>query len=227
MRRTYSDHDLQSNYAIWSIQAEWNNDEESRVEYSGSADAIAYFKDSLALNSISGAGGALIRFDTLEPSDLYGFCQSEKAGISVIPSLDDLMSEFEEEDCSAAPSSDDSVTGDGLVFNMFIEGELPESRSEEGEDRPEVRVALVTAETRKEQKIEESSDDYFLALASIGDVDFYDKAVTDRLAALAKKYTSPESTCYPLIMQAKTAAKNWITAEFEKTIARYRQSRAD
>jgi hypothetical protein len=108
------------------------------------------------------------------------------------------------------------------VFNLFIEGELPESITEESKDEPEVQVAPATAETKKAQESEESADGGFLALASTGDVDFYDKAVTDRLAALAKKYTAPESTYYPLIMQAKTAAKNWFTAEFEKTVARYR-----
>ena len=53
-----------------AFQADWADDEESRVEYTGSADAIAYFKDFLALNSISGTGGALIQFDTLEPAAL-------------------------------------------------------------------------------------------------------------------------------------------------------------
>ena len=203
-----------------AFQAEWGDEEESRVEYTGSADAIAYFKDYLALNSISGVGGALIRFDTLEPADLYGFCQSEKAGISVIPTLDDLMSEFEEEDRSAAPPSD-GVSDSGLVFNLFIEGESPESITEAGEDEPEVNVAPVTTEAKKAQESDESADGDFLALASTGNVDFYDKAVTDRLAALARKYTAAESTYYPLIMQAKTAAKNWFTAEFEKKVARY------
>ena len=204
-----------------AFQAEWSDDEESRVQYSGSADAIAYFKDYLALNSISGVGGALIRFETLEPADLYGFCQSEKAGISVNPTLDDLLDELEERECSAALPSNDGVSDSELVFNLFIEGELPEGIKEESEDEPEVQVAPATTETNKAQEFEESADGNFLALASTGDVDFYDKAVTDRLAALARKYTTPECTYYPLIMQAKTAAKNWFIAEFEKKVARY------
>jgi|GEM_PF-2831454 len=76
-----------------AFQATWGDDEESRVEYTGSADAIAYFKAFLDLNSISGAGGALLQFDALEPADLYGFCQSEQHGISVLPTEDDLMDE--------------------------------------------------------------------------------------------------------------------------------------
>lgn len=205
-----------------AFQAEWSDDEDSRVQCTGSADAIAYFKDYLALNSISGAGGALIRFDTLEPADLYGFCQSEKAGITVIPTLDDLISELEENNRSAIPPSNEGVADTRLVFNLFIEGELPESITEEGEDELGVQVAPVTTETKKAKDCEELADEDFLALASTGNVDFYDKAVTDRLAALARKYSAPEGTYYPLIMQAKTAAKNWFTAEFEKKVGRYR-----
>ena len=37
-------------------------------------------------------------------------------------------------------------------------------------------------------------------MASTGDVDFYDKTVTDRLAALANKYTDPESAYFPLVV---------------------------
>lgn len=205
-----------------AFQADWSDDEDGRVQYSGSADAIAYFKDYLALNSISGAGGALIRFDTLEPADLYGFCQSEEAGISVIPTLDDLISEIEERDCSTALPSNDGVSDSELVFNLFIEGELPESIIKEGEDNSKMQIPPAAVEIRKAQESEESADRAFLALASTGNVDFYDKAVTDRLAALARKYTAPEDTYYPLIMQAKTAAKNWITAEFEKKVGQYR-----
>lgn len=76
-----------------AFQATWGDDDDSRVEYTGSADAIAYFKAFLDLNSISGAGGALLQFDSLEPGDLYGFCQSEQHGISVLPTEDDLMDE--------------------------------------------------------------------------------------------------------------------------------------
>lgn len=79
-----------------TFQATWGEDEESRVEYTGSADAIAYFRDYLELQSLSGIGGALIRFDTLEPAELYGFCQSEEHGITVLPTEDDLMDEMQE-----------------------------------------------------------------------------------------------------------------------------------
>jgi len=78
-----------------AFQAEWGEDEDSRVEYTGSADAIAFFRDFLELTPISGIGGARIQFDTLEPAELYGFCQSEQYGISVLPSEDDLMDEME------------------------------------------------------------------------------------------------------------------------------------
>lgn len=81
-----------------AFEATWGEDEDSPVEYTGSADAIAFFEAYLDLNSISGRGGALIEFDALEPADLYGFCQSEKHGISVLPSEDDLMEAMESDD---------------------------------------------------------------------------------------------------------------------------------
>ena len=80
-----------------AFEATWGEDEESRVEYTGSAEAIAYFRDFLELQSLSGLGGALIQFDTLEPAELYGFCQSEKYGITVLPTEDDLREELEQE----------------------------------------------------------------------------------------------------------------------------------
>lgn len=152
---------------------------------------------------------------------MYGFCHSEKAGIYITPKLDDLMSELEEQDHSAVQSSEDGVSDSEIVFNLFIEGEPPESIAEESKDKPEVQVAPVSTETEKAQKSDESVDGDFLSLAATGDVDFYDKAVTDRLAALAKKYTDPECAYYPLIIQAKTATKDWFTAEFAKKVARY------
>jgi len=65
---------------------------------------------------------------------------------------------------------------------------------------------------------EEAADGDFLALAAEGKVDFYDKAVTDRLAALARKYTDPEGAYLDMIERAKTAAKNWFIAEFKKRV---------
>jgi hypothetical protein len=131
------------------------------------------------------------------------------------------MSELEEQDHSAAQSSDDDVSDGELVFNLFIEGELPESISEESKDELEVQVTPLTTEAEKAQESDDSADGDFLSLAATGDVDFYDKAVTDRLAALSRKYTDPECAYYPLIMQAKTAAKDWFTAEFAKRVGRY------
>jgi len=131
------------------------------------------------------------------------------------------MSELEEQDHSAAEPSDGGESDSELVFNLFIEGELPENISEESKGEPEVPLTPLTTQAEKAQESDESADGDFLSMAATGDVDFYDKAVTDRLAALAKNYTDPQCAYYPLIMQAKTAAKDWITAEFAKRVARY------
>ena len=143
-----------------------------------------------------------------------------KADIGISPTLDDLMIEMKEIDRSAAPLSDGDDEDSGMVFNLFIEGESPESITEESDDEPEVQVAPVATEVKKAQEAEELADGDFLALAATGDVDFYDKTVTDRLAALARKYTAPESAYLALIMQARTAAKNVLIAELEKKLAR-------
>lgn len=103
------------------FEATWGEDEESRVEYTGSADAIAFFKAFLDLEAVSGRGGALIQFDTLEPADLYGFCQSEESGIVVIPNEDDLKDELEEsDDMSTTPVLD--AVGTAESFELIGEG---------------------------------------------------------------------------------------------------------
>ena len=71
---------------------------------------------------------------------------------------------------------------------------------------------------KEAQEAQEADDGDFLALAAEGNVDFYDKAVTDRLAALAKKYTDPEGAYLDMIQRAKTAAKNFFIAEFKKKV---------
>jgi len=79
--------------------------------------------------------------------------------------------------------------------------------------------AEAAAKAAKEaQEAQEADDGDFLALAAEGNVDFFDKAVTDRLAALAGKYTDPEGAFLPMIERAKTAAKNWFIAEFKKKV---------
>lgn len=146
--------------------------------------------------------------------------QGAQAGISVIPTVNDLLSESENEYLDVARSSDDGGSDSELVFNLFIEGEVPESIGE-SRDKRGVQVAPTTAEARKAPEPGQSSDGDFLVLASNGMVDFMDKAVTDRLAVLAKKYADLESPYSVLIMQAKTAVKNFFIAEFKKTLARY------
>lgn len=79
-------------------------------------------------------------------------------------------------------------------------------------------AAQAEAAAKKAAEDQESADGDFLALAANGEVDFYDKAITDRLAGLAKKYTDPEGAYLDLIMQAKTAAKNFFVAEFKKKV---------
>lgn len=65
--------------------AEWDEDEEIPVQYAGDPVAIAYFYDYMALEMVTGRGGLRLEPGYIEPDELYGFCQSDKYGITVIP----------------------------------------------------------------------------------------------------------------------------------------------
>ena len=81
-----------------SFIAMWDEDENVSVAYRGDHDAVEYFKAYLDLNVVSGRGGAVLAFESLEPADLYGFCQSPSHGIMVLLSPDDLMADSAEDD---------------------------------------------------------------------------------------------------------------------------------
>lgn len=115
-----------------AFQAQWGDDEESPVEYTGSADAIAFFKAFLDLNSISGVGGALIEFNSLQPADFYGFCTSEKHGITVLPTEDDLMDELEESEMTETPVLD--AVSSAEAFELIGEGAQILTRLDESAD---------------------------------------------------------------------------------------------
>ncbi|APQ14652.1 hypothetical protein BJP27_24065 (plasmid) [Pseudomonas oryzihabitans] len=73
-----------------SFLAQWDDDSEVPVQYTGSAEGLEFFRLHLSLNLISGTGGRLINADSLEPDDLYGFCQDAASGIVVLPGVRDL-----------------------------------------------------------------------------------------------------------------------------------------
>lgn len=62
-----------------------------------------------------------------------------------------------------------------------------------------------------------ADDAAFVQSAADGNADFYDKAVTDRLASLATQYAGDDEFA-GLIASAKTAAKNFFIAEFKKKV---------
>jgi len=127
-----------------AFEATWGEDEESRVEYSGSADAIEYFRAFLDFNSITGRGGAIIRFDALEPADLYGFCQSQEHGIVVLPNEDDLKDEMQGEEMemtlldAVSPAEAFALIGEGAQ----IFGRLDESADTFFGDLDRLRVIM-------------------------------------------------------------------------------------
>lgn len=86
---------MTTNYTVLTpygtFDATWREDEDVLVQYSGNQEAIDFFKDFLDVEMVTGAGGRRLNFNSLEPSDMYGFCQSEKYGIVVMPSAEDLL----------------------------------------------------------------------------------------------------------------------------------------
>lgn len=105
------------------------------------------------------------------------------------------------------------ITKTGLDYAAYLISKRPAPEPIDLED------ATKGDDDKEAQAAEEAADGDFLALAAAGDVDFYDKAVTDRLATLARKYTDPEGAYLDLVMQAKTAAKNFFVNEFKKKVA--------
>lgn len=88
----------------------WDDDEDVPVEYVGSADAIAYVKTCLELRAVSGRRGTILAFESLEPADLYGFCQSKEFGILVLPEADDLVSLLAEADADSHARSEEPLS---------------------------------------------------------------------------------------------------------------------
>lgn len=78
--------------------AQWDEDPESGVKYAGSEEAISYFRAFLAEANITGNGGVRLDPDSLDPSDLYGFCQSDSWGVQVFPDPEDMLDMLDEHD---------------------------------------------------------------------------------------------------------------------------------
>lgn len=66
-----------------SFVAAWSLDDEEPVSYSGSFDAINFFRQFLLDELVTGAGGRRIEFESVEPDDLRGFCDLPELGIVV------------------------------------------------------------------------------------------------------------------------------------------------
>ena len=63
------------------------------------------------------------------------------------------MNESNETDLGAERSFNDGVSHSGLVFNLFFEGELPESINEESDDELELQEAPAFTEAKESARI--------------------------------------------------------------------------
>lgn len=75
-----------------AFQVAFGDDETPITEYRGDELAIQFFKNWLLISQASGQDGWRISADSLDPSDLYGFCQPPGSGITVLPPFEDLVS---------------------------------------------------------------------------------------------------------------------------------------
>lgn len=91
------------------FSALWDEDEAVPVRYAGNAEAQAYFGAYLALKTVSGRNGAVLSMDSLEPADLYGFCQSAEYGVLVLPEFDELVAILGDEQADAEASDEDLI----------------------------------------------------------------------------------------------------------------------
>lgn len=95
-----------------SFVAAWSLDDEEPVSYSGSFDAINFFRQFLIDELVTGVGGRRIEFESVEPDDLRGFCDLPERGIVV---EQDFAFNFEE----AAPEAvSASAEASGLLAQL-------------------------------------------------------------------------------------------------------------
>lgn len=166
-----------------AFQAIWPTDPEAPVEYRGDAGAIAYFRQFLQLEQVSGEAGALIDPDRLEPSDLVGFCQSPEYGIRVVPDDFDEADDAGQMLDSASPlerirlareigervkllSGGDALLGQSMAAldSILAEDHRPEIRAlieqlnGEVEDRQPLRDRLAYLLTQVEYADEDEED---------------------------------------------------------------------
>jgi hypothetical protein len=93
----------------------------------------------------------------------------------------------------------------------------PPAAQQEAATAPEPAAAQTEPAPIVDQDPQATADREFIQSAIDGKADFYDKAVTDRLAELTKQYTDGDMAA--LLKQAKTAAKNFFMTEFQKKVA--------
>jgi hypothetical protein len=102
------------------FQANWDDDEDIAVTYTGDEAAIRFFRAYLDLAAPTARGGALVRFDALEPEDL-GFIAVENAPVFVVDPLEQLEPDEDPED-TEEPMSLLLDSADADTFALIGEG---------------------------------------------------------------------------------------------------------
>jgi hypothetical protein len=165
-------------------------------------------------------GSAISGFITKLNGRTYGELKELAAkGMPTVPAADPEPEPQADPDAEARAQEEAAKAAEAAAQ---AEREAEEARQAEAAAqaaREAEEAAQAEAAAKQAAEDQEAADGDFLALAAEGKVDFYDKAVTDRLAALAQKYTDPEGAYLDMIQRAKVAAKNFFIAEFQKKVA--------
>ena len=149
--------------------ANWPEDAFEPVQYTGEADAIAYFATYLALNAVSVRGGARAQMDSLEPDGLYGFCQSDEYGITVFPLVTDLIDEAND-DAPGAVVLDAVDNGETKALVPHVTEYSPPGTLVLDDAQGDNTFALIGEGVQLLSRFDESSDTFFADLGRLREI---------------------------------------------------------
>lgn len=106
-----------------SFQAHWPEDDDLPAAFTGVFGAIAYFRNYLETELVSGLAGKRIEFDTLQPGELRGFCESEAFGIIVEQEIDEFVEDEGAPVVALDSASDDPASEAMEIIDQLNAGE--------------------------------------------------------------------------------------------------------
>lgn len=105
---------------VGQFSATWSEDPDDPVAYSGNQSAMDYVRNYIDTQMVTGNLGERLFFDSLEPAELYGFCQSVEWGIQVMPEFNDLIQYSQDDESTDMNLALDAVD-DSQAFALMGE----------------------------------------------------------------------------------------------------------